>query len=169
MICKNQTKIATVSAATQKCKMAAMTSSNSKFQKPRKMTLANICQMICGKFHQNRFIRLGCRDDTHRRTHIHTDTHTPWVRLQHIQSKWLNIKKIGVFRVPLPKKNRVGRSAKLLIFAKHDFTIIFRLKFRVVKEQMSECIVIYSKYTENTVERSVEEDRHWGVCAQCTL
>ena len=65
-------------------------------------------------------------------------------------------KKIGVFRVPLPKKNRVGRSAKLLIFARHDFS----LKFRVVKEQMSECIVIYSKYTENTVERSAEEDRH---------
>ena len=65
-----------------------------------------------------------------------------------------------MFWVPLPKKNRVGRSAKLLIFAKHDFTIIFRLKFRVVKEQMSECIVIYSKYTENTVERSAEEDRH---------
>ena len=30
------------SAATRKCKMAAMTSSNWKFQKPRKMTLANI-------------------------------------------------------------------------------------------------------------------------------
>ena len=64
------------SAATQKYKMAAMTSSNSKFQKPRKMTLANICQIICGKFHQNRFIRLGCRDDTHIQTHRHTHTHT---------------------------------------------------------------------------------------------
>ena len=53
-----------------------MTSSNSKFQKPRKKTLANICQIICGKFHQNRFIRLGCRDDTHIQTHTHTHTHT---------------------------------------------------------------------------------------------
>ena len=76
------------SAATRKCKMAAMTSSNSKFQKPRKMTLANILKIICVKFHQNRFIRLGCRDDTH----TQTDAHTPWVRLQHIQSKWLNTK-----------------------------------------------------------------------------
>ena len=65
-------------------------------------------------------------------------------------------------RVPLPEKNRVGRLAKLLIFAKHVFTIIFRLKFRVVKVQMSECIVIYSKYAENTVERSAEEDWHGG-------
>ena len=38
------------SAATQKCKMAAMTSSNSSFEKPRKKTLANICQIICRKF-----------------------------------------------------------------------------------------------------------------------
>ena len=64
------------SAATRKCKMAAMTSSNSKFQKPRKMTLANILKIICVKFHQNRFIRLGCRDDTHRHTHTHTHTQT---------------------------------------------------------------------------------------------
>ena len=64
------------SAATRKCKMAAMTSSNSKFQKPWKMTLANILKMICRKFHQNRLIRLGCRDDTHRQTHRHTDTRT---------------------------------------------------------------------------------------------
>merc|ERR1712240_749909 len=60
----------------QKYKMAAMTSSNSKFQKPRKTTLANICQIICGKFHQNRLIRLGCRDDTHIQTHRHTDRQT---------------------------------------------------------------------------------------------
>ena len=57
-----------------------MTSSNLKFQKPRKTTLANICQIMCGKFHQNRFIRLGCRDDTHRRTdrqtHRQTDRQT---------------------------------------------------------------------------------------------
>ena len=35
--------------------------------------------MICGKFHQNRSIRLGCRDDTHTQTHItdrQTHTHT---------------------------------------------------------------------------------------------
>ena len=64
------------SAATRKCKMAAMTSSNSKFQKPRKMTLANILEIICVKFHQNRFICLGCRDDTDRQTHRRTHTHT---------------------------------------------------------------------------------------------
>ena len=64
------------SAATRKCKMAAMTSSNSKFQKPRKMTLANILKIICVKFHQNRFICLGCRDDTDRQTDRHTHTHT---------------------------------------------------------------------------------------------
>ena len=40
------------------------------------MTLANICQMICGKFHQNRFIRLGCGDDTHTQTDRQTHTHT---------------------------------------------------------------------------------------------
>ena len=66
------------SAATRKCKMAAMTSSNSKFQKPRKMTLANILKIICVKFHQNRSNRLGCRDDTHTQTDRQTDrrTHT---------------------------------------------------------------------------------------------
>ena len=53
-----------------------MTSSNSKFQKPRKMTLANILEIICVKFHQNRFICLGCRDDTHRRTDRQTDRRT---------------------------------------------------------------------------------------------
>ena len=40
------------------------------------MTLANICQIICRKFHQNRFIRLGCRDDTHTHTETDTQTHT---------------------------------------------------------------------------------------------
>merc|ERR1712012_989354 len=40
------------------------------------MTLANILEIICVKFHQNRFICLGCRDDTHRRTDAQTDTHT---------------------------------------------------------------------------------------------
>jgi len=40
------------------------------------MSLANILQIICGKLHQNRFIRLGCRDDTHTQTHTHTHTHT---------------------------------------------------------------------------------------------
>ena len=44
--------------------------------KTAKKTLANICQIICRKFHQNRFIRLGCRDDTHTHTDRHTHTHT---------------------------------------------------------------------------------------------
>ena len=41
--------------------------------------------IIYGKFHQNRPIRMSCRDDTHtrtdRQTHTQTDTHThrhPW-------------------------------------------------------------------------------------------
>ena len=38
------------------------------------MTLANILEIICVKFHQNRLIRLGCRDDTHRHTHRRTHT-----------------------------------------------------------------------------------------------
>ena len=49
-------------------KMAAMTSSNLNFQNRRK----NLVYLICGKFHQNRSTRLGCRDNTDR----HTDTHT---------------------------------------------------------------------------------------------
>ena len=32
--------------------------------------------MICGKFHQNRPIRMGCRDDTHTHTDTQTDRHT---------------------------------------------------------------------------------------------
>ena len=60
----------------------------SKFQNQRKTDLTNICQIICRKFHQNRFIRLGCSAVTH----IHTYIHTPSVRSKHIQSKWLNIK-----------------------------------------------------------------------------
>ena len=83
------------SARTQNCKMVTMTSSNLNFQKPRKKLLANICQITCAKFYQNRHNRLGCRADTHRQTHRNADTHTdihPWFRWQHIQSKWPNIK-----------------------------------------------------------------------------
>ena len=29
--------------------------------------------MMCGKFHQNRSSRFGCRDDTHTHAHTHTD------------------------------------------------------------------------------------------------
>ena len=39
------------------------------------MSLANIFKIICGKFHQNRPIRMGCRDDTHTHTQTHTQTH----------------------------------------------------------------------------------------------
>ena len=44
----------------------------SKFQNPRKNDLANICQIICRTFHQNRSIRLGysAATHTHRYTHI---------------------------------------------------------------------------------------------------
>ena len=84
--------------------MAAMTSSNSNFQNPRKTYKVYILEIIRAKFHQNRFSRLGCSADTHRQTHAHTHAHThththththihtPSVRSQHIQSKWLNIK-----------------------------------------------------------------------------
>ena len=47
--------------------MPMMKSSKTKFQKLRKEVLSNICQIICGKFHQNLFIRFCCRDDTHTR------------------------------------------------------------------------------------------------------
>ena len=40
------------------------------------MSLANIFKIICGKFHQNRPIRMGCRDDTHTRTDRQTDRQT---------------------------------------------------------------------------------------------
>ena len=77
--------------------MAAMTSSNSNFQNPRKTYKVYILEIIRAKFHQNRFSRLGCSADTDRqtdtRTHTHTHIHTPSVRSQHIQSKWLNIKR----------------------------------------------------------------------------
>ena len=70
---ENRTKIATLRVPhRKKYKVAAMTSSHLKFQKLRKKSLANICQIIYGKFHQNWFICLGCRDDTH----AHTDRHT---------------------------------------------------------------------------------------------
>ena len=60
--------------------MAAITSSISKFQNPGKEDLANICQIICRKFHQNPLIRMGCSASTHtqidRQTHTHTHTST---------------------------------------------------------------------------------------------
>ena len=47
----NWSKIATMRVLEwKKYKMAAMTSSNSKFPIPRKLTLGNICQILCGKF-----------------------------------------------------------------------------------------------------------------------
>ena len=86
------------SAQTKKCKMAAMTSSISNFQNQRKLDLANVAQIICRKFHQNRPIRLSRRASTHTHTHthIHTYIHTPSVPSQHIQSNWLNLKTISM-------------------------------------------------------------------------
>ena len=73
---ENRSKIATVRVPHWKTyKMAAMTSSILNFQNPWKMSLANILQIICGKFHQNRPIRMGCRDDTHRQTDTQTHRH----------------------------------------------------------------------------------------------
>ena len=46
------------------------------FQNPRKANLANICQIICKKFHQNPSIRLGCSAVTHTYTHTRTQTYT---------------------------------------------------------------------------------------------
>ena len=74
---ENRSKIATVRVPEWKTyKMAAMTSSILNFQNRWKMSLANILKIICGKFHQNRPIRMGCRDDTHTQTHTQTDRHT---------------------------------------------------------------------------------------------
>ena len=56
--------------------MAAMTSSNSNFQNPRKTYKVYILEIIRAKFHQNRFSRLGCSADTHRQTHTRTHAHT---------------------------------------------------------------------------------------------
>ena len=88
---QDRSKIATVRVTHSKTAiMAAMTSSNLNFQNRRKTDLANVLQVICGKFNQNWSIHLGCRDDTDtqtdRQTDRQTDTQTPWGRLQHIQS-----------------------------------------------------------------------------------
>ena len=56
--------------------MADMTSSNSNVQNPRKTYKVYILEIICAKFHQNRFSRLDCSADTHRHTNAHTHTHT---------------------------------------------------------------------------------------------
>ena len=55
--------------------MAAMTSSHLNVQSPRKGT-EQIQKLICGKYNQNRSIRLGCRDDTHRQRDRHTHRQT---------------------------------------------------------------------------------------------
>ena len=61
---ENRTKIATVRVPQRKTyKMAAMTSSISNFQNPRKTDLANICQIICRKFHQNPSIRQSAKTE----------------------------------------------------------------------------------------------------------
>ena len=81
------------------------------------MSLANIFQIICGKFHQNRPICMGCRDDTHRQTHTQTHTHThtrthtqtPSVRSQHIQSKF------DVMQKWLPGRHRSPNLKKTLV------------------------------------------------------
>ena len=52
----------------KKFKMAAMTSSYLKLKNQTKKKLANFLQIICGNFHQNRFILLGCRDEIDRLT-----------------------------------------------------------------------------------------------------
>ena len=59
---EHRSKIATVRVPDLKTyKMAAMTSSILNFQNPWKMSLANILRIICGKFHQNRSIRIKVR------------------------------------------------------------------------------------------------------------
>ena len=79
-----------------------MTSSNLNFQKSKKMTQVNICQIICAKFHQNRHNRFGCRASTHRHTHTQTHTqththtliHTPSVSIATYSVKMTEYKKI---------------------------------------------------------------------------
>ena len=84
----NQSKITTVRVPERKsAKWPLLRHQIQNFKNRENMTLANILKIICVKFHQNRSIRLGCRDDTDRQTHTQTDAHTPWVRFQHIQSK----------------------------------------------------------------------------------
>ena len=56
-----------------------MTSSNLNFQKSKKMTQENICQIFCAKFQQNRQNRLSRSAATHTQTHTHTLIHTPSV------------------------------------------------------------------------------------------
>ena len=67
------------SAGLKTFKITAMTSSILK----KKVDFANICQIICTKFHWNWWFRLGCafphtyrQTDAHTHTHTHTYTHT---------------------------------------------------------------------------------------------
>ena len=93
---ENRSKIATVKVPEWKTyKTAAMTSSSLNFQNRWKASLANIFKIICGKFHQNRPTRMGCRDDTHTQTHRHTDRQTDTLGsiLTYSVKIWLNIKR----------------------------------------------------------------------------
>ena len=62
------------SAAKEKDKMVAMTSSNWDIQNLRITTLAHVLETICVKFHQNQASRLGSRAATDR----HTDIDKEW-------------------------------------------------------------------------------------------
>ena len=81
------------SALTKKCKNGRHDVIVWKFQNPRKTDLANICQIICRKFHQNPSIRLGCSAVTHTHTythtHIHTHTHPRFHRKLFSQIDWI--------------------------------------------------------------------------------
>ena len=62
-------------AGTEKYKMAAITSSNSKFQNSRTFYKVYILKIICAKFHQNRSSRLRCSADTDRQTRTYARTY----------------------------------------------------------------------------------------------
>ena len=108
--------------------MAAMTSSNLNFQKSKKTTQVNICQIICAKFHQNRRNRLGCRASTQRHTHTHTHTHsfrhsvsiaTYSVKMTEYENGLKNDTKLrhfGVFLQPTKKIFRIVKASFLYSF-----------------------------------------------------
>ena len=73
---ENRSKIASVRVL--QCKNAKWTPSRHQiriFKNRENNLLIDICQIICGRFHQNGLIRLGSRDDIH--TYACTYIHKP--------------------------------------------------------------------------------------------
>ena len=89
---ENQSKIATMRVPEWKSTKWPLWRYRFRNYKNREEITGEYLPDICRKFNQNRPIRLGCRDYTHRhtdrQTDRQTDTQTPSVRSQHIQSKF---------------------------------------------------------------------------------